>query len=39
MVLIFGAGKIAVDALLTRRFSGRQIRRSVSGGSTVAVQH
>src|SRR5580658_3901394 len=38
MVLIFGAGKIAVDALLTRRFSGRQIRRSVSGGSTVAVQ-
>jgi putative oxidoreductase len=31
IVLIFGAGKISVDALLARRMSGSQVRQTVSG--------
>lgn len=39
IVLIFGPGKFSADAFLAGRMSGRQVRRSVSGGSPVAVQH
>jgi putative oxidoreductase len=39
IVLIFGPGKISADALLAGRMSGSQVRRTVSGGSPVAVQH
>jgi putative oxidoreductase len=38
-VLIFGPGKFSADALLAGRMSGSQVRRSVSGGSPVAVQN
>jgi putative oxidoreductase len=39
LVLIFGPGKISADALLAGRMFGSQIRRTVNGGSQVAVQH
>jgi putative oxidoreductase len=39
IVLIFGPGKISADALLAGRMSGSQVRRTVNGGSSVAVQH
>jgi putative oxidoreductase len=39
IVLIFGPGKFSADALLAGRMSDSQVRRSVSGGSPVAVQH
>src|ERR1700730_16269683 len=39
IVLIFGPGKISADALLTGRISGSQVRRTVNGRSSVAVQH
>jgi putative oxidoreductase len=35
IVLIFGAGKISVDALLTRRMSGSQVRQTVNSESPV----
>jgi putative oxidoreductase len=38
IVLIFGPGQISADALLAGRMSGSQVRRTVSGGSPVAVQ-
>jgi len=39
IVLIFGPGKVSVDALLAGRMSGSRFRRAVNGGSPVAVQH
>ena len=39
IVLIFGPGKVSVDALLAGRMSGSHVRRTVNGGSPVAVQH
>jgi hypothetical protein len=39
IVLIFGPGKFSADALLAGRMPDSQVRRSVSGGSPVAVQH
>ena len=39
IVLIFGPGKFSADAFLAGRMSGSQVRRSVSGGSPMAVQH
>jgi putative oxidoreductase len=38
IVLIFGPGQISADARLAGRMSGSQVRRTVSGGSPVAVQ-
>jgi putative oxidoreductase len=39
IVLIFGPGKFSADAFVAGRISGSQVRRSVSSGSPVAVQH
>ena len=39
IVLIFGPGKISADALLVGRVASSQVRRTVNGGSSVAVQH
>jgi putative oxidoreductase len=39
IVLIFGPGKVSVDALLAGRMSGSHGRRTVNGGSPAAVQH
>jgi putative oxidoreductase len=39
IVLIFGPGKISVDALLQRRIGSREVRRTVNVGSPVATQN
>jgi putative oxidoreductase len=39
IVLIFGPGKISADALLAGWVASSQVRRTVNGGSSVAVQH
>src|SRR5713101_6961445 len=38
IVLIFGPGKVSVDALVTGRRGERQVRETCEGGSRVAVQ-
>jgi putative oxidoreductase len=39
IVLIFGPGRISADAFLTWRMPASRVRRTVNGGSPVAVQH
>jgi len=39
IVLIFGPGRVSVDALLAGRRGARQVQRIVEGGSQVVVQN
>jgi putative oxidoreductase len=39
IVLIFGPGKVSLDALVAVRRTDRQVQRTIDGGSRVAVQN